>query len=243
MRRPHQLRVLARQTAQLGRRAAQRGGHAGVREVLGAAGRRPGAGVARSRSPRPPPRAPPAARSAPAAAASARTSSAISGGAPSRCSQCRRRRSDAAHLAAPHARLERVDRRRVGDPSRRPQPGQQIGRRPPGSAARAPASTPAPSRVSAERDAPVVADRHAVAGEHLGEQRGRPGVAAQEHRDVSRLDPLAHQLEHLGADQLGLGALAAGLEQPDRAVGPRRDAPGSNSERSRWCSAGRADGA
>ena len=34
--------------------------------------------------------------------------------------------------------------------------------------------------------------------------------------------PVAQQLEHLGADQLGLGALAAGLEQPDGAVG--RDA-------------------
>ena len=70
-----------------------------------------------------------------------------------------------------------------------------------------------------ERHPPVVADRDPVAGEHLGEQRGRAGVAAQQHRDLRRLDALAHQLQHRGADQLGLGALAARLQQPHRAVG------------------------
>ena len=63
-----------------------------------------------------------------------------------------------------------------------------------------------------------------VAREHLREQRVGARVAAQQHRDLGRLDPLAHQLEHRGADQLGLGTLAARLEQPDRAVRrpPRR---------------------
>ena len=48
---------------------------------------------------------------------------------------------------------------------------------------------------------------------------------------------VAHQLEHLGGDQLGLGALAARLQQPHRPVRRARSAPGSNSPRSRWCSA------
>ena len=49
--------------------------------------------------------------------------------------------------------------------------------------------------------------------------------------------PVAQQLEHLGADELGLGALAAGLEQADGAVGRDASRAGSNSERSRWWSA------
>ena len=71
-----------------------------------------------------------------------------------------------------------------------------------------------------------MADRDAVARQHLREQGRRPGVAAQQDRDVARLDPVAHQLEHLGADELGLGALAARLEQADGAVGRAPGAPG-----------------
>ena len=117
----------------------------------------------------------------------------------------------------------RAARARRRAPDRRGTPGvrSHVSRSPalpPGSAARAPASTPAPSRVRSSGDAAVVADRDAVAGQHLGEQRGRRRVAAQQHRDVARLDPLPHQLQHLGADELGLGALPARLEQPHGAV-------------------------
>ena len=129
----------------------------------------------------------------------------------------------AAQLATAHAHLERVRAGGVGEPARRPQPGQQVlgggaGQRRAGAGQHAGAEPRA-----RERDAAVVADRDPVAGEHLGEERGRAGVAAQQHGDVRRLDPLAHQLEHGGADELGLGTLSAGLEQPHRAVGREPD--------------------
>ena len=61
-------------------------------------------------------------------------------------------------------------------------------------------------------------DRDPVGAEDLREQRGA-AVAAHEHRDLLRRHAVAHQLEHLGADDLRLGALAARLQQPHRAVG------------------------
>ena len=92
-----------------------------------------------------------------------------------------------------------------------PDRGAQRGQRPAG-----------PSRAaSGERRAALAGDRDAVAAEHLGEEVGGE-AAADEHRDVLARHPVAQQLEHGRADQLGLGALAAGLEQPDGAVG--RDA-------------------
>ena len=54
-----------------------------------------------------------------------------------------------ADLRAPHPRLERVRGVRVGQPAGGAQPGQQVGGRAVVSAARAPASTPAPRRVCA----------------------------------------------------------------------------------------------
>ena len=68
-----------------------------------------------------------------------------------------------------------------------------------------------------ERHAPRVADRDPVA--RRGPARTAPRCAAHEHRDLLRRDAVAHQLEHLGADDLRLGALAARLQQPHRAVG------------------------
>ena len=125
----------------------------------------------------------------------------------------------AAQPAAAHAHLERVGERHVLEPAGGPQPGEQVRRLAPGQRRARSRQDAGAEPGAGERHAPVVADRDAVAGEHLGEQRGRAGVAAQQHRDLGRLEPLAHQLEHGGADQLGLGALAARLEQPHRPVG------------------------
>ncbi len=136
----------------------------------------------------------------------------------------RARRARAADLPAPHAQLERVGERGIGEPARGPQPREQV-RRLASRQRRARARQHARAEPRArERHAPVVAHRDPVAGQHLGEQRGRAGVAAQQHRDLRRLDPLAHELQHGRADQLRLGALPAGLEQPHRAV--RRAAHG-----------------
>ena len=119
---------------------------------------------------------------------------------------------------AAHVRLEPVGGLGVGQPAGRAQVGQQVGGAPPlERRARAGQHAGAEPRAP-ERDAPVVGDGDPVAGEHLGEQRRDARVAAQQHRDVRRGDALAHQLEHLGADELRLRALAAGLEQPDGAV-------------------------
>ena len=90
--------------------------------------------------------------------------------------------------------------------------------RPPGSAARAAREHAGAEPGARERHAPRVPDRDPVGAEDLGEQR-RAARPADEHRDLLRRDAVAHQLEHLGADELRLGALAAGLQQPHRAVG------------------------
>ncbi len=131
-------------------------------------------------------------------------------------------------LAAPDARLERIGGRGIRQPARRAQPGQEVGGRAarergpgPGQHARA---EPRPL----ERHAAVVGDRDPVAGQHLREQRRAGGVPAQQHRDVRRVDALPHELEHGGADQLGLGALPARLEQAHRAV--RRQGGGAGLE-------------
>jgi hypothetical protein len=129
-------------------------------------------------------------------------------------------------LAAAHADLERVRERRVGEPARRAQPREQVVG---GAARQRGARTGQHARAeprASERHAAVVAHRDPVAGEHLCEQRGRAGIAAEQHRDVGRLDPLPHQLERRGADELGLGALAAGLEQAHRPVGRALDRVG-----------------
>ena len=137
-------------------------------------------------------------------------------------SASRRLRTSAAVFSS--ARRARASRRSAMSGSAR-RPGVRSQPRksaavPPGSAARAAARTPAPSRVRRERDAAVEADRHAVALEHLAEDLGLAGAAAHEHGDVVGQHAGARQLEHLGGHQLGLGPLAAGLQQPHRAVGP-----------------------
>ena len=75
-----------------------------------------------------------------------------------------------------------------------------------------------------ERRAALVGDRDAVGVEDLGEQLARR-AAADEHGDVLRRHAVAQQLQHGRADELGLGALAARLEQAHGAVGrdPRRE--------------------
>ena len=67
-----------------------------------------------------------------------------------------------------------------------------------------------------ERGAALVGDGDRVALEHLGEQLG---VRADEDRDVLGGHAVAQELQDRRSDELGLGALAAGLEQPDGAVG------------------------
>ena len=228
MRLAQQRRVGGGERAQLGGRGAEVGGDARVGEVLGARGRRPGGGAARSRSSRPRPRArraaPRALRRRPPRARRARSS----GAPPSRSSQTPR----AVRAVADSPRRTRASSASAAAGSgSRPgvrSHGQQVGRRAAGQRrARARQHAGAEPRAP-ERHAAVVGDRDAVAGEHLGEQRGRARVAAQQHRDVRRLDPLAHELQHRGADELGLGALAARLEQPHRAV--RRPAVGRRLE-------------
>ena len=69
-----------------------------------------------------------------------------------------------------------------------------------------------------QRHAGVGGDRDAVVGEALGEHGGGALAATDEHGDVLRRHALAHELEHLGRDQLGLGALPARLQDPHGAV-------------------------
>ena len=89
---------------------------------------------------------------------------------------------------------------------------------PPGRAARTPASSPEPSRVrpSGTRRAYPTGIPYAP---RTCANRAAPASPAHEHRDLLRRDAVAHQLEHLGADDLRLGALAARLQQPHGAVG------------------------
>ena len=242
-------------------RAARRASAGVGGRQAGAARRRPRAGRRRRARRRGPPAASTSARrrcgavqiasasassarrsgSAPSAAASASASSATSGGPPRRDSQTARGGARAAQLAAAHAQ-PRARRPAPGSASR-PGVRSHVSRSAAVAAgqrgARARQHTGAEPRAG-ERHAAVVADRDAVAGEHLREQRGRAGVAAQQHRDVGRLDPLAHQLEHRGADELGLGALAAGLQQPHRAV---RRAPDADRARTASARGGAARGA
>ena len=68
-----------------------------------------------------------------------------------------------------------------------------------------------------QRHPPRPRHRDPVGAQHLREQRRRPR-APYEHGDVLGGHPVAHQLEHLGADDLGLRALAARLEEAHGAV-------------------------
>ena len=131
-------------------------------------------------------------------------------------------------LGSADADLEPVGGAGIREPAWGAQPGQQVG----GGAARKRRAgrgedSGAESRPG-ERDAAVEADRHAVVLEHLRRHLGLGGAAAHEHRDVVGQHAGAGQLQHLGGDELGLGALAARLEQPDRPVG--RDAAGAGLE-------------
>ena len=131
-------------------------------------------------------------------------------------------------LGSADADLEPVGGAGVREPAWGAQPGEQVG----GGAARKRRAgrgedSGAESRPG-ERDAAVEADRHAVVLEHLRRHLGLGGAAAHEHRDVVGQHAGAGQLQHLGGDELGLGALAARLEQPDRPVG--RDAAGAGLE-------------
>ena len=130
-----------------------------------------------------------------------------------------RGRSGVGLLGPAHARLQRVDLRRAGlDHPRRAQPREQV-LRATARQRRASARQHAGAQPRAgQRDPPRPRHLDPVRAEHLREQRRR-ARPAQEHRDVLRRDPVAHQLQHLGADDLRLGALAAGLEQPHRTVG------------------------
>ena len=92
---------------------------------------------------------------------------------------------------------------------------------PPGRAARAKASSARAEAGLAERGAALVGDRDAVGVEDLGEELAR-GAAAHQHGDVLGGHAVAQQLQHGGADELGLGAFAARFEQAHGAVG--RDA-------------------
>ena len=211
--RPGERGIVGRQLAQILGGGAQRRGRAARRTRPRARAPPRRAGAARSRWRRPPRRArretPPAPRPPPWRV---------------RRALPRLRGSDAARLAgsrdlvAAHMSVECVGEVRVGEPAGRAQPRQQVR----GSASRQRRTrrrhhARAQTRVAQLRPA-VEADRHAVRLEHLREHLGGRDAAAHEHRDVLRQHPVAHQLEHLGGDELGLGALAARLQQPHRAV-------------------------
>ena len=114
--------------------------------------------------------------------------------------------------------VERVGRVRVGQPAGRPQPGQQVGGGAAGQGGAGAREHAGAEPRPAERDAPLEADRHAVAVEHLAQHSRLGRAAADEHGDVLGTHAGAGQLEDLGGDQLGLGALAARLQQPHGAV-------------------------
>ena len=123
----------------------------------------------------------------------------------------------------------------------RAQPGQQVAGGAAERGARRRRACPAPRRVSRERHALGALDRQPVGLEHLRAAAAPARPRGRARRCPPGAAPSSHELEQRGADQLRLRALAARLQQPDRAVGRRRaPAPPSNRWRSRWCSAGRA---
>ena len=125
-------------------------------------------------------------------------------------------------------RLERVGGVRVGQAAGRPQPGQHVGGGAAGQRGARGGEHAGAEPGAAERDPALEAHRHAVALEHLAEHAGLGRPAAHEHGDVLGQDARAGQLEDLGGHELRLGALAARLQQPHRAV--RRPAAGGRLE-------------
>ncbi len=77
----------------------------------------------------------------------------------------------------------------------------------------------AADRGVAKRHRPTRRERDAVLREHLLEQRRRARRGAVHDRDLLGADARPQQLDHLGRHELGLGALASGLEQRDRLAG------------------------
>ena len=142
-------------------------------------------------------------------------------------------------LVAADVGVQRVGDVRVGEPARRAQPGQQVGR--------AAAERRARARQHAGAE-PGVRERRPPVARHRARRRPRaPGRARRRRRARAPRCPRAampspHQLEHRGADELGLGALAARLQQPDRAVRRRGAARPARTARARGGAARRARG-
>ena len=77
---------------------------------------------------------------------------------------------------------------------------------------------PTSQRRVPERNATIDGGRDPVLLEHLVDRRRGGRRGAIDDRDLLARDPRPQQTEHFGGDELGLGALAAGLEQAHRAA-------------------------
>ena len=77
----------------------------------------------------------------------------------------------------------------------------------------------APERRVRQRQLVGAPQRDPVLREHAREQRRGPRDGSEHDRDLPGRHPLAQQLEHPAGHELGLGALASGLQQRDRRSG------------------------
>ena len=128
-------------------------------------------------------------------------------------------------LRAPRPRVQRVRRVGVGQLAGGAQPRDHVVRPAARQRRAGERQQPGPEPGAGQRQPRVRGDGDPVVGEPGREHLDRGAALAHEHRDVLGRHALAHQLEHLGGHELGLGALAARLQQAHRAVGRARIAP------------------
>ncbi len=100
-----------------------------------------------------------------------------------------------------------------------------------------------PQRRMRERDPVAAGQGDPVAPEYAGHHRCGAGQRATYDDDLLGRDARPQERQHLARHQLGLGQLAAGLEQADGVAGIDALSPGLEQKRSRWCRAARAPGA
>ena len=125
----------------------------------------------------------------------------------------------ALQLATADAALQRVCRLGRRQAAGRAQPPQHVG----GAAARERGARErqqsGAERCRLQRDGAARGDGHVQAAQDVAERRPLAVAGTQHDRDLGRCDARRQQPLDLGAGQLRLGPLAAGLEQPHRAAG------------------------
>ena len=136
---------------------------------------------------------------------------------PRRAAPRPRGRPAGAPAARSDRRLRRSRRRPGGAGRRADRPRRAVSR---AAARSAPAPSSArPSAVCPSGTCAALVQATPTTGERALEQLGRARQRAADDDDLGRVDAVAQRREHLGGDQLRLGALAAGLHQRDRGDG------------------------